>query len=279
MSHYVCKLQYVLFRRIDSIGVRTFTYYHLNIHKDYIYSKLEYVHLHYPYISAFLSLHTHIALKQKLEQLTPPEFSMPIPIPPKKKTYKKSSNRCNCKPTHPSIAFRASNQGGYLGYLCFSGKISALPKVKPMSADPEHNICGTSVASQKIHPFWGPRIWGWGETYQKPNGGVYRLIAGGGYIDFVGRWDLVKSWFVFQKMMANFQEFCLEVSIKIEVKHFEVSHLKWRNVCPVPEITMICVPPNLTTKHTKHGMTNFGYLSLWDLKRWHNPPKWIYIDI
>lgn len=171
MSHYVWKLQYVLFRRIDSIGVRTFTYYHLNIHKNYIYSKLEYVHLHYPYISAFLSLHTHIALKQKLEQLTPPEFSMPIPIPPKKRPTKKSSNRCNCKPTHPSIAFRASNQGGYLGYLCFSGKISALPKVKPMSADPEHNICGTSVASQKIHPFWGPRIWGWGETYQKPNGG------------------------------------------------------------------------------------------------------------
>lgn len=122
MSHYVWKLQYVLFRRIDSIGVRTFTYYHLNIHKNYIYSKLEYVHLHYPYISAFLSLHTHIALKQKLEQLTPPEFSMPIPIPPQKKTYKKIIESLQLQ-TNPSInCLQGFQPGGLLRLPVFLGE-------------------------------------------------------------------------------------------------------------------------------------------------------------
>ena len=132
--------------------------------------------------------------------------------------------------THPFCLQGFQPGGGNLGYLCFSGKISALPKVKPMSADPEHNICGTSVASQKP-PVLGPDL-GVRETYPKTKrGGFTGWLLG--RLDFRGRWDLVKS-----EKWSQCSDFLFEVSIKIEVKHFELSHLKWRNICPVPVITI-----------------------------------------
>ena len=92
-----------------------------------------------------------------------------------------------------------------LGYLCFSGKISALPKVKPMSADPEHNICGTSVASKNL-PFWGPRLGGEGNLSKTKSEGL--PVDCRRRLDFRGRWDLVKGekWSQFLDVFSGFNQ-------------------------------------------------------------------------
>lgn len=95
-------------------------------------------------------------------------------------------------------------------------------------------------------PRFGARFGGEGNLSKNQKGGVYyRLIVG--EVRFPGEVRFGEKL----KMIAIFRCF-FEVSINIEVKHFEISHLKWRNLCPVPVITIFFVPPPTT----QHGKTN-----------------------
>ena len=180
MSHYDWKLQYVLFRRIDSTGV--YIYWLPLEHSSTLYSKLKYVH--YPYISAIF--------EQKLEQLTPREFSMPVPIPKKRQTKKHRIVATANQPIHqlPWLGFQP---GGGLRLPVVVGENLSLTQG-------EAHECRSGT--QHLWHLGGIPIGGGGNLSKNQNGG---LVTGWllGEVRFRGEVRFDEKLFFSQKMMAN----------------------------------------------------------------------------